>query len=91
MSQQDAAKEQANTRKNVRVVSIFTAAAIGIVGVLVILYAGSCPRSRVIPSLLITPTCAARPRSSVRKSTATLLRSMFRILCRLKRRPAVAD
>ena len=31
MSQQDAAKEQANTRKNVRVVSIFTAAAIGIV------------------------------------------------------------
>ena len=27
MSQQDAAKEQANTRKNVRVVSILTAAA----------------------------------------------------------------
>lgn len=64
MSQQDAAKEQANTRKNVRVVSIFTAAAIGIVGVLVILYAGSC-RSRVMPSLPITPTCAARLRSSV--------------------------
>ena len=37
MSQQDAAKEQANTRKNVRIVSVFTAAAIGIVGVLVIL------------------------------------------------------
>jgi hypothetical protein len=32
MSQQDAAKEQANTRKNVRIVSVFTAAAIGIVG-----------------------------------------------------------
>ena len=59
MSQQDAAKEQANTRKNVRVVSIFTAAAIGIVGVLVILYAWQ------LPSLPITPTCAARPRSSV--------------------------
>ncbi len=43
MSQQDAAKEQANTRKNVRVVSIFTAAAIGIVGVLVILYARQLP------------------------------------------------
>ena len=27
MSQQDAAKEQANTRKNVRIVSVFTAAA----------------------------------------------------------------
>ncbi|SAB18250.1 HlyD family secretion protein [Enterobacter hormaechei] len=67
MSQQDAAKEQANTRKNVRVVSIFTAAAIGIVGVLVILYACSCPRLRVMPSLRITPTCAARPRSSVRR------------------------
>lgn len=65
MSQQDAAKEQANTRKNVRVVSIFTAAAIGIVGVLVILYAWQLPRSRVMPSLPITPTCAARLRSSV--------------------------
>lgn len=43
MSQQDAAKEQANTRKNVRVVSILTAAAIGIVGVLVILYAWQLP------------------------------------------------
>ncbi len=29
MSQQDAAKQQANTRNNIRVVSIFTAAAIG--------------------------------------------------------------
>lgn len=67
MSQQDAAKEQANTRKNVRVVSIFTAAAIGIVGVLVILYAWQLPRLRVMPSLPITPTCAARPRSSVRR------------------------
>lgn len=46
MSQQDAAKEQANTRKNVRVVSIFTAAAIGIVGVLVILYARQLPFTR---------------------------------------------
>ncbi len=36
MSQQDAAKQQANTRNNIRVVSIFTAAAIGLVGVLVI-------------------------------------------------------
>jgi len=35
MSQQDAAKEQANTRNNLRVVSVFAAAAIGIVGVLV--------------------------------------------------------
>ena len=43
MSQQDAAKEQANTRKNVRIVSVFTAAAIGIVGVLVILYAWQLP------------------------------------------------
>ncbi|STS82291.1 HlyD family secretion protein [Klebsiella pneumoniae] len=34
MSQQDAAKQQANTRNNIRVVSIFTAAAIGLVGVL---------------------------------------------------------
>lgn len=43
MSQQDAAKEQANTRSNLRVVSIFAAAAIGIVGVLVILYAWQLP------------------------------------------------
>lgn len=43
MSQQDAAKEQANIRNNLRVVSIFTAAAIGIIGVLVILYAWQLP------------------------------------------------
>ena len=43
MSQQDAAKEKANTRSNLRVVSIFAAAAIGIVGVLVILYAWQLP------------------------------------------------
>ncbi len=43
MSQQDAAKERANTRSNVRVVSIFAAAAIGIVGVLAILYAWQLP------------------------------------------------
>jgi len=43
MSQQDAAKEQANTRNNLRVVSVFAAAAIGIVGVLVILYAWQLP------------------------------------------------
>lgn len=43
MSQQDAAKEQANTRSNLRIVSIFAAAAIGIVGVLVILYAWQLP------------------------------------------------
>ena len=43
MSQQDAANVQANTRNNLRVVSIFTAAAIGIVGVLVILYAWQLP------------------------------------------------
>lgn len=43
MSQQDAAKERANTRNNVRVVSLFTAAAIGLVGVLVILYAWQLP------------------------------------------------
>lgn len=43
MSQQDAAKEQAHTRSNLRVVSIFAAAAIGIVGVLVILYAWQLP------------------------------------------------
>ena len=30
MSQQDAARQQANTRNNIRVVSIFTAAAINI-------------------------------------------------------------
>jgi multidrug resistance efflux pump len=43
MSQQDAAKERANTRSNLRIVSIFAAAAIGIVGVLVILYAWQLP------------------------------------------------
>ncbi|MGG7446826.1 HlyD family secretion protein [Kosakonia oryzendophytica] len=43
MSQQDAAKAQANTRSNLRVVSIFAAAAIGLVGVLVILYAWQLP------------------------------------------------
>ena len=43
MSQQDAAKQQANTRNNIRVVPIFTAAAIGLVGVLVILYAWQLP------------------------------------------------
>lgn len=43
MSQQDAAQQQANTRNNIRVVSIFTAAAIGLVGVLVILYAWQLP------------------------------------------------
>ncbi|HFZ8993388.1 TPA: HlyD family secretion protein [Citrobacter freundii] len=43
MSQQDAAKEQANTRNNLRIVSIFAAAAIATVGVLVILYAWQLP------------------------------------------------
>lgn len=43
MSQQDAAKEQANTRSNLRIVSIFTAGAIGLVGVLVVLYAWQLP------------------------------------------------
>lgn len=43
MSQQDAATEQAHTRNNLRIVSIFTAAAIGLVGVLVILYAWQLP------------------------------------------------
>ncbi|EML7263345.1 HlyD family secretion protein [Raoultella ornithinolytica] len=43
MSQQDAARQQANTRNNIRVVSIFTAAAIGLIGVLVILYAWQLP------------------------------------------------
>ncbi len=43
MSQQDAAKERANTRSNLRVVSLFSAAAIGLVGVLVILYAWKLP------------------------------------------------
>lgn len=43
MSQQDAAKERANTRSNLRIVSIFAAAAIGLVGVLVILYAWQLP------------------------------------------------
>ena len=43
MSQQDAAKEQAHTRSNLRIVSLFTAAAIGIIGVLVILYAWQLP------------------------------------------------
>ena len=43
MSQQDAAKEQATTRNNLRIVSLFAAAAIGIVGVLVILYAWQLP------------------------------------------------
>lgn len=43
MSQQDTLKMQANTRNNLRVVSVFAAAAIGIVGVLVILYAWQLP------------------------------------------------
>ncbi|MEW5561185.1 HlyD family secretion protein [Enterobacter asburiae] len=43
MSQQDAASEQAHTRNNLRIVSVFTAAAIGLVGVLVILYAWQLP------------------------------------------------
>ncbi|MGK9173452.1 HlyD family secretion protein [Yokenella regensburgei] len=43
MSQQDAAKERATTRSNLRIVSIFAAAAIGIVGVLVILFAWQLP------------------------------------------------
>ncbi|WP_039056000.1 HlyD family secretion protein [Enterobacter sp. Bisph1] len=43
MSQQDAAKERANTRSNLRVLSLFSAAAIGLVGVLVILYAWKLP------------------------------------------------
>jgi hypothetical protein len=67
MSQQDAAKEQANTRKNVRIVSVFTAAAIGIVGVLVILYAWQLPPFTRTRSLPITPTCAARRRLSARR------------------------
>lgn len=69
MSQQDAARQQANTRNNIRVVSIFTAAAIGIVGVLVILYACSCPLSPGIVSLPITLTCAVRRRLSARRLT----------------------
>ncbi len=70
MSQQDAAKQQANTRNNIRVVSIFTAAAIGLVGVLVILYAGNCRRSLAIASLPTTPMCAGRPPLLARRSTA---------------------
>jgi hypothetical protein len=58
MSQQDAAKERANTRSNLRIVSIFAAAAIGIVGVLVILYAWQLPLLPGKPSLPITPMCA---------------------------------
>lgn len=74
MSQQDAAKEQANTRKNVRIVSVFTAAAIGIVGVLVILYAWRYPRLPATRSLLIMPTCADRRPLSARRLTAISLR-----------------
>jgi hypothetical protein len=70
MSQQDAAKQQANTRNNIRVVSIFTAAAIGIVGVLVILYAWQLPPFTRQASLPITPTCAGKPPLSARRSTA---------------------
>jgi hypothetical protein len=66
MSQQDAASGQANTRKNVRIVSVFTAAAIGIVGVLVILYAWQLPPFTA-RSLPITPTCAARRPLSARR------------------------
>lgn len=43
MSQQDAANAQANTRKNIRIVSLFGAASIGLVGVLAILYAWQLP------------------------------------------------
>lgn len=43
MSQQDAVRHQTNTRNNIRLVSIFTASTIGIVGVLVILYAWQLP------------------------------------------------
>lgn len=71
MSQQDAARQQANTRNNIRVVSIFTAAAIGLIGVLVILYAWQLPA--VYPptaNLPITPMFAGRPPLSVRRSAA---------------------
>lgn len=70
MSQQDAARQQANTRNNIRVVSIFTAAAIGLIGVLVILYAGSCRRLPATANLPITPMFAGRPPLSVRRSAA---------------------
>lgn len=43
MSHQDAAKEQASTRSNLRIVSLFTASAIGLIGVLVVLYAWQLP------------------------------------------------
>ena len=43
MSQQDAASAQSNTRKNIRIVSLFGAASIGLVGVLAILYAWQLP------------------------------------------------
>lgn len=85
MSQQDAAKEQANTRKNVRVVSIFTAAAIGIVGVLVILYAWQLPPFTRHTQFTDNAYVRGQTTFISRKSTATLLRSMFRILCRLKK------
>lgn len=67
MSQQDAAKEQANTRKNVRIVSVFTAAAIGLVGVLVILYAWQLPPLPDTCSLPTMPTCGDKRRLSARR------------------------
>ncbi len=70
MSQQDAAKEQANTRKNVRIVSVFTAAAIGIVGVLVILYAWQLPPFTRHAQFTDNASCAARRRSSAPRLTA---------------------
>ncbi len=60
MSQQDAAKQQANTRNNIRVVSIFTAAAIGLVGVLVILYAWQLPSTSKISRLSSRARCCSR-------------------------------
>ena len=71
MSQQDAAKQQANTRNNIRVVSIFTAAAIGLVGVLVILYAWQLPpftrHSQFTDNATI---CSAVPKSDWRQCAA---------------------
>ena len=79
MSQQDAAKQQANTRNNIRVVSIFTAAAIGLVGVLVILYAWQLPPFTRHSQFTDNAYVRGQTTLSVRRSTATSLPSTSRI------------
>ncbi|STV71727.1 major facilitator superfamily permease [Klebsiella michiganensis] len=83
MSQQDAAKQQANTRNNIRIVSIFyPPPPLASLAYWLFSTPGSCRRLPEKASLPITPTFAGKLRLSARRSTVISPRLRSRILIR---------